>query len=287
MSEPVEKDYNYQYIIKSTDAQYKNKKFILYVKKDKQSLLKYGDLIKVNGTFNVPDVQRNYGGFNYREYLKTKKIYGSILASNQNISVIGENQGNIVLRAANDLRDSITQKIKIILPPNTSSLLIGILLGDKSDISEEVINNFKDSNLSYMLAVAGAQTSYIILEIAYIFSKNKLSKRSTNIVIMAILLSFMAITGFSPSVVRACIMAGLLLGSKIFYRKSDFWTNMAFALLLTIAVNPFSINDIGLQFSYAGTIGIVLFSKTIEKILNAGLDTIRGLKRRCTSASAE
>jgi len=161
--------------------------------------------------------------------------------------------------------------MKSILPKDTSGLLIGILLGDKSDISEDVINNFKNSNLSYMLAVAGAQTSYIILGITYLFNKSKLSRRGTNIIIIIILLAFMAITGFSPSVVRACIMAGLVLSSKIFYRKSDFWTNMAFALLLTVIVNPFSINDIGLQLSYAGTAGIVLFSKRIENIINAGV----------------
>jgi len=267
ISDPIEKEYNYQYIVKSTDEKYKSKKFLLYVKKDKQDLLRYGDLIKVNGEFGLPDIQRNYGGFNYRDYLKTKEIYGSIIANNQNISIISQNKGNIIYTIANSIRDNIIQKIKEILPKESSSLLIGILLGDKSDISEEVINNFKVSSLSYMLAVAGAQTSYIILGATYLFNKSKLSKRKTNIIIIIMLLLFMAITGFSPSVVRACIMGCLLLGSKIFYRKSDFWTNMAFSLLLTMISNPFAINDIGLQLSYMGTIGIILFSKNIENIL--------------------
>ena len=50
--------------------------------------LKYGMLITFEGTYTKPPEDRNYRGFNYREYLKTKKIYGTIKA--QEVNVIKE-----------------------------------------------------------------------------------------------------------------------------------------------------------------------------------------------------
>lgn len=263
ISEAEESEYNYKYTIKCD-----NKKFLLYVKKEEGNLLQYGDKIKLTGEFSIPDTSRNYKGFNYREYLKTKKIYGSIFTSLENIEVLGRNEGNIVYSFANSIRNNITKKAESILPKETSGLLVGILLGEKSDISEELIESFKTSSLSHILAVSGAHTSYIILGITYLLNRSKLSKKKTNISVIIILIIFMTITGFTPSVVRACIMGILLLGSKIFHRKQDIWTAISLSLLIILVENPFSINDIGLQLSYVGTIGIILFNKNIEEILS-------------------
>ncbi|MCL2341582.1 MAG: DUF4131 domain-containing protein [Firmicutes bacterium] len=128
VSDPVEKDYNYQYVVKSTDAKYKDKKFLLYIKKNGESLLKYGDLIEMKGDFGLPDGQRNYGGFNYREYLKSKGIYGNIFATSNNISVIAHNKSNIILGISNNIKRNIIEKINEILPDRTGSLLAGVLI---------------------------------------------------------------------------------------------------------------------------------------------------------------
>ena len=76
ISSPKENEYYNTYTIKGKTEEFKNKKFILYVKKDVK--LEYGDKIKIIGEFYEPDGSRNYKGFNYKEYLKTEKIYGTI-----------------------------------------------------------------------------------------------------------------------------------------------------------------------------------------------------------------
>ncbi len=88
------------------------------------------------------------------------------------------------------------------------------------------------------------------------------------IVCIFFLLVFMAITNFTPSVTRACIMAVLTLFSGIIYRKSDVYTNISVAALITLIFNPYSLLDLGFQLSYGGTIGIIIFIKknTREKI---------------------
>lgn len=268
IGEAIENDYNYTYTIKIKKGAYKNKKFILTIKKDKSNILQYGDLIEFEGEYIIPSESRNYKGFNYREYLKTKKIYGTIKSSNNKIKVLEKRNLNPILILSNNIRNAIIQKSQRILPDKTSNLLIGILLGNKLGISEEIIEDFKKSNLSHMLAVSGAHTSYVILGIGYILNKSKISKKWVYIVIILMLIIFMFITNFTPSVIRACLMGILAIGAKIFYRKSDIITSMSLSLLITLIINPFEINEIGLQLSYLGTLGIILFNRNIETLLS-------------------
>lgn len=225
-------------------------------------------MIEVDGEYIIPSEARNYKGFNYREYLKSKKIYGTIKNSNKNIKIIKENNINIVMKLSNNIRNYIINTSNKLLPEKTSSLLVGILIGDKSGISEEIIEDFKISNLSHMLAVSGAHTAYIILGLTFILNKSKMSKKWVHLVTILSLILFMFITNFTPSVTRACFMAIIVLGANLLYRKQDFWTSISISLLIILSLNPFSINEIGLQLSYLGTIGIILFNKNIEMFLN-------------------
>lgn len=225
-------------------------------------------MIEVDGEYIIPSEARNYKGFDYREYLKSKKIYGTIKNSNKNIKIIKENNINIVMQLSNNIRNYIINTSNKLLPEKTSSLLVGILIGDKSGISEEIIEDFKISNLSHMLAVSGAHTAYIMLGLTFILNKSKMSKKCVHLVTILSLILFMFITNFTPSVTRACFMAIIVLGDNLLYRKQDFWTSISISLLIILVINPFSINEIGLQLSYLGTIGIILFNKNVEMFLN-------------------
>lgn len=267
IGDKTEKEYSYTYTIKMKTGSYKNKKFILNVKKNVHKL-EYGDLIKIEGEYIDPSQSRNYKGFNYREYLKSKKIYGTIKIEGNNIAVLEKEKLNFLLIKSNNIRNSIIEKATSLLPEKRSKLLIGILLGDKSGISEEIIENFKISNLSHILSVSGAHTSYIILGLTYILNKSKITKKWVYIITILILCIFMFITNFTASVIRACLMAIITIIAKIFYKKPDITTSIAFSLLITLMINPFSINEIGLQLSYLGTMGIIVFNKNVENFLN-------------------
>ena len=77
----------------------------------------------------------------------------------------------------------------------------------------------------------------------------------------------MALTGFTSSVIRACIMGILVLTASIIHRKSDTINNIGISAFIILLFNPYSINDVGFWLSYGGTIGIVLLcDKVISKI---------------------
>ena len=267
ISEKEEKEYNYIYKIKILDIGKENcKNTYLYLKvsKKKDVFLEYGDVIKFNGKFQEASRKRNYGGFNYKDYLKSIKIYGTVKVDE--MKILEKNKGNILISFTKNISNSIKDKINSLLDSRQASMLIGILLGDDGSIEEDIEESFKISSLSHVLAVSGMQVTFIISGM-YLMFKSSLGKRKTRIVIIIILIFYTALTGFTPSIVRASIMGILIIGASLFYRKNDIWISISLSLLMMLIYNPFLITNVGLQLSYLGTIGIILLNKTVFQIL--------------------
>lgn len=258
---PSEGEYNYKYTVKARTGKYKNKKFIVYINKKNKKLLEYGNLIEIKGEYSAPEVARNYKGFDYSQYLKTLNIYGTIKVEESKI--INKNQLSPILISINNIKEKMIDNANRNMPKRTANLLLGILIGERDNIQEDIIESFRTANLSHILAVSGAHTSYIILGITYLISKSKRPKRIGYIITIINLLIFIIITGASYSVVRACIMAIVVIGAKICYRKENFFTSICISLIIILIQNPFAINDIGLKLSFMGTAGIVIFNKSI------------------------
>lgn len=260
---PIENEYTYKYIVKAKTGQLKNKKFIIYINKNKNKLFKYGDLIKIQGEYSSPQTARNYKGFDYSKYLKILKIYGIIKIEEANL--LKENDLNFVLISINNLKQKMIDHANKNMPQKTANLLLGLLIGQKDNIQEDIIKSFRTANLSHILAVSGAHTSYIILGLTYIITKSKAPRRIGYIITIIILLVFIIITGASYSVIRACIMSIITISAKLFYKKENFFISICVSLFIILIQNPFAINDIGLKLSFLGTIGIIVFNKNITE----------------------
>ena len=78
-------------------------------------------------------------------------------------------------------------------------------------------------------------------------------------------LSFMAITGFSPSVLRSGIMSLLFLAAMLFHRKADSLNSLGIAVFLLCAVNPYAAADFGFLLSVTSALSLILLSKPIRK----------------------
>lgn len=268
VSSKEEKEYKDIYKIKvqniNGDKKYKNTYLYLNVSKKENVELKYGNLVKISGTFEEPSIQRNYKGFDYKNYLKTIKVYGSII-SEGNIKILNEKNINYISYVSNSLNQKIQKNIKSILPEKTANLLIGILLGNKDGIEEEIIENFKISNISHLLAVSGAHVSYLILGVTIVLNQLKINKRHGKIITIFFLIFFMFLTNFQISVVRASISGIIILFASIIYKQVDTWNSIAISMLTILIQNPFSINSLSLQLSFGGTIGIIIFYKFLYK----------------------
>lgn len=250
--------------------EYKNSKLILNIKKNEKEIsrLNYGNKILLIGTYEEPEESRNYKGFSYKEYLKTKGIYGTLIVDNMDkINVIKQNNIDLIHLYINKLSQKFDNNLRKILPQETANLAKGIVLGDSSDITDEIKDNFKDCNLSHMLAVSGSHLAYLLLGLNLILNKKIIGIRNTKIIKITIIIIFMMITRKSPSIVRAGISVILAIMASLIKRKSDTYTTIAIATLFTLIRNPFTIFNVGMQLSYLGTIGILLFNQKIQGYL--------------------
>ena len=259
VSNKEEKEYNNKYKIK---IQYNKKSIKFYITTNKSIELEYGDVISFSGTYIKPEGQRNYKGYDYKKYLKQLKIYGTIKCSQ--VEKISKEQLNLIVKISNKIKRNVTET----LGEERAGIFLGLIIGEKNDIQKEIQEQYQNASMSHILAVSGMHITYILLGINILF-RNKIGKNRTNIISIVVLVFYMIITNFSPSITRAGIMAILMISSKLFHKKNDTINSMAISLLIILINNPFMIENLGLQLTYVATSGIILFHKNIYQILKS------------------
>ncbi|AEV69108.1 DNA internalization-related competence protein ComEC/Rec2 [Acetivibrio clariflavus] len=227
----------------------------------------YGREVTVSGTLNIPKERTNPSGFNYRSYLSHSGISATLFAMDYNINVGEKNKGNFLVKLGLKLRERIVTVINKSLPPQQAGLLNGMLIGYKQDLSQEVEEAFSASGLSHIMAVSGSNVAFIILPLAYVFKKLKIRQKLANLLIIIILILFVLITGFEPSVLRAVIMAVVVLVGQIIRRDTEIFTSISFSALVLLFYNPGILFNIGFQLSFAATLSLVLFYKNLKEML--------------------
>lgn len=94
----------------------------------------------------------------------------------------------------------------------------------------------------------------LIIGVTALLGKINASKAKINTICSILLTTLVFITGFSPSVIRATIMASMAIFASICHKKSDVLNNLAIALLITLIMNPYNINSMSVLLSYGGVL---------------------------------
>lgn len=264
VSNKQEKEYYNRYKIKTSSNEY------LYISVDKYENLEYGDEVQIKGEFQEPQTARNYKGFNYKQYLKTLKIYGTVNVLS--VKVLKKDSTNKIMQISNSIFLKIKANIEKTYNENISGIILGVMLGYTEQIDESIKDDFSTSNISHVLAVSGMHISYIIILITNSTQKI-LGKRKSKVIASIVLVAYMFITGFSVSVVRASIMGILSCMAFVVYRKSDTLNNISISALAILINNPYSIISVSFALTYGGTLGIIYFKPVVEK-------TIKNIKIR-------
>ncbi len=245
-------------------------KILLTVIRNSESVIyEYGSRIEVRGQLNIPKGKRAPGGFDYRSYLARSGISATVFAKNEDIILMQGKGGNALVRTGLGLRSKIVGVIEKSLPKEQASLLNGMLIGYTSGMSEKTADAFSDSGLSHITAVSGMNVAFLVFPLIFLFKKLRMGQKTANFIIIGILVLFLFVTGFSPSVARAVIMAVIMLAGQIIKRETDVITSISFAAILLIICNPYTLFDIGFQLSFAATLSLILFYKYLKGILTS------------------
>ena len=162
------------------------------------------------------------------------------------------------------LRQYLTDRIRETFPADTESFARALLLGDDHDIGYELNTAFKVSGIRHIIAVSGFHVSILFGFIYLVTGKHRIW---TSLLGIPVLVLFAAVAGFTPSVVRACMMHGLMMLAMLFNREYDPPTSLSFAALAMMAVNPLVITSVSFQLSVGCMAGIFLFAMRIRNWL--------------------
>ncbi|RKD30870.1 DNA internalization-related competence protein ComEC/Rec2 [Thermohalobacter berrensis] len=264
-----ESEYGSKYILYIIKVKYKEN---YYLAKEKiilnivgQKDLQIGDIIEAEGIIIKPSRNTNPGLFNYRLYLQTKNIYWNLSAKDYNIRLISENNLNLGQKVSNDFRNRVIYVFDTLLNSENSSIMKGMVLGEDSYITKNLINKFRNLGLSHILAVSGLHIGIIFAFFVYVFSFLIINKRISIIISLCIIWIYSYLIGSPISVLRACTMFTTLMLAFIAHRRYDVINGISLAALILLFLNPLMIFSISFQLSFVAVISILIFSKKIEK----------------------
>ncbi|MDR2421364.1 MAG: ComEC/Rec2 family competence protein [Oscillospiraceae bacterium] len=176
-----------------------------------------------------------------------------------------------------DFAGRLGESIDKSFPADTAPFFRAITIGDAGPLrgDADVYTALGMSGVAHIVTVSGMHVSFLISMLSYAVR----SRKARAIACPPILLAFMAVTGFSPSVCRAVIMQLFVVAAPIARRRGDSVTSVFGALLLILLFDPLLIGKIGLQLSFLSTLGIVTISPRMQKSLREFGETRRALKK--------
>ena len=177
------------------------------------------------------------------------------------------------------LRQFMGKALDSILPPDCSSLCKAVLLGDKYSMSDEVYSDFSNTGVTFLIVVSGMHLVVICRFVLFIVDKITQNRLVRSLSVLIFIFAFMAVTGFTPSVVRAGTMAFIVYFGEIVHREGDALNSLGLAAIVLTAFNPYAVGDAGLLLTFAATAGIILWCEPITDFIMSKLKKLRHGKR--------
>lgn len=229
--------------------------------------LSYGAVVRLEGEALAASQVQNPGQFDYDRYFREQGIAGTVsVLYGGSLEATGENAGNPLLRAAYFWRGKFVTALSY-LPERQAALVGGIFLGDKSGLSAADMNILSQSGVMHAFSVSGLHVGYIILLFSAIFRGLGLRRWRQFFLLLPVLFLYMAMTGFLAPVVRATVMALMLLAAKTLGREQDGYTALAFAAFLLLLVDPRQLFMVSFQLSFLAMFSLLYFSPFFRRLL--------------------
>lgn len=238
------------------DGSYDSKKRIAFIAKANKIIYpieKNIDApIKVN-TFLTPGVMK---GDVLRINGKLYSGFGSSVASipYAEIETIGT-KANFL----DNLRNNFVAKLRNVIPEPQASFASGLLIGQKTGLSEDLQDYLRKAGLTHIIAVSGYNLTVIVRIIRRIFGKTSRFQIFALSYLSVIL--FVGITGMSPSILRAFIVTTILIFGWYLGRKTKPLTLFLIAVAISALIEPFQLlNSVGWYLSFGAFFGVIIIA---------------------------
>lgn len=240
-------------------------KLLCYIRKGNKSF-EIGDVIQFQPELIPIQNKGNPGEFNAQRYWKMKGITSMCFLPSAEIKLLDKN--NTFQKFWTKSRKGLIHIIQQYISPENQGTVIGLTMGDKSQLSKAEMEQYANAGAMYLLAVAGLHIGILLKFLEWVFMRIPFLRKRNAYLFCAILIVWGVcfLTGMSASVLRASAMfsilaIGQLLGKRYFSLNAIFAS--AFFLLI---IHPTFLFDVGFQLSYAAMIGIGLFYYPLARL---------------------
>lgn len=222
-----------------------------------------GDNIKFKGELKIPESNTNPKLFNYNLYLKSKNIKYKSYIETRNIEYMGR-ENSILLNLRNNFQIRVKDSFNHLNLKN-SELLESMIVGNNI-INEEDKDRFRDLGLAHILAISGLHISIITGFVILFLSFLKIDRKLVNMISIFLIILYIYIVGYPPSILRAGISLIIYLISINIKKYSDSINNIFFLSFILSIYNPYIIYNLGFQLSIIASISIITIPRYIKRI---------------------
>ena len=230
--------------------------------------LKYGDGIRVSVRLRKPRIYQNPGSFDFRRWMEsTEDIYwvGTIRnpilveklprLNRAGIWTLVEQIRNRLLRSIDDLYPRWSRQGRC------GTVLKAVLLGDRSSLDSETIENFRKTGLYHLLVIAGLHVGLLVLLANWLLRLFPLGELARRMIVLALLLFYSVLVEQRAPTLRATLMISLYLLARLFYRNHSILNTIGLAALILMLCRPAWLFESGFQLSFSAALliaGLVL-----------------------------
>jgi competence protein ComEC len=224
----------------------------------------YGDQISLEGSLASPQNFSNDLGksFDYISYLRKDGIYFEM--KDPEVEIVSSGHGSMIKRNLLAFKGNILEKISRFIHQPESSLLGGLLLGTKQSLGAGIKDAFVKTGTIHIVALSGYNVTIVAEWIMKIFGMIFATTLATGAGIIAIIF-FAIMTGGGSTVLRASIMAILVLIARATGRNYEIGRALLLAAVAMIAINPWTLAyDVSFQLSFLATVGLIYLAPKIK-----------------------
>lgn len=204
-------------------------------------------------------------GFSVRQYDYSKRIHMRAYLYEYEGYSVSPTAEKPPYYYALSIRKTMMNSLDRLLPKEEAGIMRAVLLGDKTGLTDEIKSDFNAAGTYHLLVVSGLHMTIVFQGLLKLLKFCKIPHKLSCVITAFGVLSFMAITGFSPSVLRSGIMSLLFLAAMIFHRKADSLNSLGIAVFLLCVINPYAAADFGFLLSVTSALSLILLSKPIRK----------------------
>jgi competence protein ComEC len=236
------------------------------------------------GTLEKPENFKTDTGreFNYRMYLAKDSIY--YVLSYAEVAVVSHGNGNPVVGTLLSVKRSFLERLQRVLPEPQVSLMGGLLVGATESFSDELEHAFRETGIIHIVVLSGYNVTLVAEAIMRALAFLPLAANMTFGAIGIALFAIM--TGASATVVRASIMALIVLFARAYGQTYDMTRALFLAGLFMVLHNPYIVvYSPSFQLSFLATLGLIWLSPLIERTFHF-VPTHLGIREFATATAS-